>query len=67
MEVIPPKETLSLASLFPQELESYKTKVADKTDGDKSEWEVDDVDEDSDKDDEYDHDVRNAFDMFGDE
>ena len=67
MEVIPPKETLSLASLFPQELESYKTKVADETNEDKSEWEVDDVDEDSDTDDEYDHDVRNAFDMFGDE
>ena len=31
MEAIPPKETLSLASLFPQELESYKTKVADET------------------------------------
>ena len=66
MEVIPPKEMLSLASLFPQELESYKTKVADKTDGDKSEWEVDDADEDSDKDDVR-NDVRNAFDMFGDE
>ena len=31
MEVIPPKETLSLASLFPQELESYKTMVANET------------------------------------
>ena len=67
MEVITPKETLSLASLFQQELESYKTKVADETDEDESEWEVDDVDEHSDTDDEYDHDVRNAFDMFGDE
>ena len=67
MEVIPQKKTFSLTSLFPQELESYKTKVADETNEDKSEWEVDDVDEDSDTDDEYDHDVRNAFDMFGDE
>ena len=66
MEVIPQKVTLSLASLFPQELESYKTKVADETDEDESEWEVDDADEDSDTDDEYDHDVLNAFDMFGD-
>ena len=41
MEVIPPKETLSLASLFPQELESYKTKVADEIDENESEWEVD--------------------------
>ena len=67
MEVIPPKETLSLASLFPQELESYKTKVADKTDKDELEWEVDHTDEYSVTDDEYDHNVRNAFDMFGDE
>ena len=67
MEVIPPKETLSLASLFPQELESYKTKVADKTDKDESEWEGDHTDEYSVTDDEYDHNVRNAFDMFGDE
>ena len=41
MEVIPPKEALSLASLFPQELESYKTKVADEIDENESEWEVD--------------------------
>ena len=41
MEIIPPKETLSLASLFPQELESYKTKVADEIDENESEWEVD--------------------------
>ena len=45
MEVIKPKETLSLAFLFPQELESYKTKIADETD--EEEWEVDDADEDS--------------------
>ena len=67
MEVIPPTETLSLAFLFPQELESYKTKVADETDENELEWEVDHADEDSDTDDEYDNDVRNAFDMFGDE
>ena len=67
MEVIPPKETLSLASLFPQELESYQAKVADETDEDESEWEVNDAEEDSDSDDEYDHDVCNAFGIFGDE
>ena len=67
MEAILPKEMLSLASLFPQELKSYKTKVIDKTDEIESEWEVDDTEEDSDTDDEYDHDVCNAFDMFGDE
>ena len=32
-----------------------------------SEWEVDDVDEDSDTSDEYNHDVRNAFNMSWDE
>ena len=67
MEVIPPKETLNFASLFPQELESYKTEVADENDEDESEWEVDDADEDSDTDDEYDHDVPREFDMFRDE
>ena len=67
MEVVPPKVTLSLASLFPQELESYKTEVADEADENESELEVDDVDEVSDTDDEYNHDVRNVFDMFRDE
>ena len=67
MEVIPPKEILSLPFLFPQELESYKTKAADETDENESEWEVDGADEDSDTDDEYDHDVRNTFGMFRDE
>ena len=67
MEVVPPKVTLSLASLFPQELESYKTEVADETDENESELEVDDVDEVSHTDDEYNHDVRNVFDMFRDE
>ena len=62
MEVIPPKETLSFAFLFPQELEPYKTKLADEADEDwESEWEVDDADEDSDMDGEYDHDVRNVI------
>ena len=59
MEVIPPKKTLSLTSL-------YKTKIPDETDENELEWEVDDADEESDTDDEYDHDVRNRFDMFGD-
>ena len=45
----------------------YKTKAADETDENESEWEVDDADDNSDTDDEYDHDGRNAFDMFGDE
>ena len=52
MKVVPPKETSSLASLFPQELKSYKTKVADETDEDESKWEIDNTDEDSDKNDE---------------
>ena len=42
MEVIPPKETFNLASLFPHEVESYKMKVADETDEDESEWDVND-------------------------
>ena len=67
MEVILQNETLSPASLFPQELDSYKTKVADETDENESEWDVDDADENSDTDDEYDHDACNSFDMFGDE
>ena len=67
MEVIPQKEILSLPFLFPQELESHKTKAADETDENESEWEVDGADEDSDTDDEYDHDVRNTFGMFRDE
>ena len=67
VEVISLKETLSLASLFPQELESYKTKVADETGEDELEWEISDADEDFDTDDECNHDVCNAFDMFGDE
>ena len=40
MEVAPPMETLSLASLFPQELDSYRWRV-DVSD-DESEWECDD-------------------------
>ena len=34
-----------LLPLFPQELESYKTKVADETGENELEWEVDDADE----------------------
>lgn len=56
-----------LLPLFPQEIESYKTKVADETDENESEWKVDDVDEDSDTNDEYKCDVCKTFDMFGDE
>ena len=61
------KGNVSIASLFPQELESYKTKVADETGEDELEWEISDTDEDFDTDDECNHDVCNAFDMFGDE
>ena len=38
MEVAPPMETLSLASLFPQEFDSYRWMVDDVSD-DESEWE----------------------------
>ena len=41
MEVAPPMETLSLTSLFPQELDSYRWRVDDVSD-DESEWECDD-------------------------
>ena len=41
MEVALPIETLSLASLFPQELDSYRWRVDDVSD-DKSEWECND-------------------------
>ena len=41
MEVAPPMETLHLASLFPQELDSYRWRVDDASD-DESEWECDD-------------------------
>ena len=41
MEVALPMEALSLASLFPQELDSYRWRVDDVSD-DKSEWECDD-------------------------
>ena len=49
MGVIPERETLSLASLLPKELESYKRSLTeDENDiaSDDSEWEVD-VDEDT--------------------
>ena len=41
MEVAPPMETLSLASLFPKELDLYRWRVDDVSD-DESEWECDD-------------------------
>ena len=41
MEVAPTMETLSLASLFPQELDSYRWRVDDISD-DEPEWECDD-------------------------
>ena len=64
-----PKETLSLASLFPQELESYRTKITDEIDDDELEWEVDDETEEYTRtDDDHDeNDDRNAFDIYGDE
>ena len=63
-----PKETLSLASLFPQELEPYRTKITDEIDDDESEWEVDDEAEDTRTgDDDDENDDHNAFDIYGDE
>ena len=64
-----PKETLSLASLFPQELESYRTKITYEINDDESEWEVDDEAEDDTRtdDDDDENDDRNAFDIYGDE
>ena len=41
MEDAPPMETLSLAFLFPKELDSYRWRVDDAS-GDESEWECDD-------------------------
>ena len=41
MEVVPPIEILSLAFLFPKELNSYRWRVDDVSD-DKSEWECND-------------------------
>ena len=64
MEVIPPKETLCLGYLFPQELESYKTKIAEETGENELEWEGDDADEDFDIHDEHNYDVRKAFDVW---
>ena len=66
VDVSLPKETLSL---FPQELESYRTKITDDIDDDESEWEVDDeAEEDTRTDDDDDeNDDRNAFDIYGDE
>ena len=62
-----PKETLSLASLFPQELESYRTKITDEIDDDESEWQVDDEAEDTrTDDDDEENDNRNAFDIYED-
>lgn len=69
MEVVSPTETLSLASLFPEELDSYR-KVTDESEAEESEWEIDgDAENDSDNDvgnDDSDYDTRNAFDAFED-
>ena len=71
-------ETLSLASLFPQELDSYRWRVDDVSD-DESEWECDDdttvCDDDDDDDDDVtgtngevsnadDDGAHNVFDLF---
>ena len=64
MGVIPERETLSLASLLPKELESYKRSLTeDENDiaSDDSEWEVD-VDEDTNDDIEMDD--SGTFDLF---
>ena len=63
-----PKDTLYLASFFPQELESYRTKITYEIGDDESEREVDDEAEDTRTDDGNDeNDDRNAFDIYGDE
>ena len=62
--VIPKRETLSLASLLPKELESYKRSLTeDENDivSDDSEWEID-VDEDTNDDIEMDD--GGTFDLF---
>ena len=64
MEIIPPKETLCLGYLFPRELESYKTKIAEETGENELEWEGDDADKDFDIRDEHNYDVRKAFDVL---
>ena len=64
MEVIPERETLSLTSLLPKELESYKRSLTeDENDiaSDDSEWEVD-VDEDTN--DDIDMADSGTFDLF---
>ena len=64
MGVIPERETLSLASLLPKELESYKRSLTeDENDiaSDDSEWEVD-VDEDAN--DDIEMDGSGTFDLF---
>ena len=63
MGVIPERETLSLASLLPKELESYKRSLTDENDiaSYDSEWEVD-VDEDTNDDIEMDD--SGTFDLF---
>ena len=64
MGVIPERETLSLTSLLPKELESYKRSLTeDENDiaSDDSEWEVD-VDEDTNDDIEMDD--SGTFDLF---
>ena len=43
MEIILPKETSSLTSLFSQEFKLCRTKVADDTDEDESKWQFDDA------------------------
>ena len=43
MEIILPKETSSLTSLFSHEFKLCRTKVADDTDEDESKWQFDDA------------------------
>lgn len=43
IEAFQPSETLSLTSLFPQELDLYRWRAADETDDESSEWECDEV------------------------
>ena len=61
IDVVLPNETLSLASLFPQDLESYRTKMTDESDEQESELEGDEEEGDTRTDDASDHNASNMF------
>ena len=63
MEVAPPMETLSLAALFPKELDSYRWREDDESD-DESEWECEDDTTVCDHENTTGDGARNVFDLF---